>query len=141
MISVHVEVVRNTKSVTERGSSMNMADKNIKIIYPAFSKHLFYFRMHISKFILEQGGAPLNPFMIHEYFLLDSVPRDVIRQSNNAIVTKSDEVWVFGKISNGVLVEIRLAEKLKKNIRYFDVIDSLIIKEVKKKDVKLEEIY
>ena len=79
--------------------------------------------------------------MIHEYFLLDSVPRDVIRQSNNAIVTKSDEVWVFGKISNGVLVEIRLAEKLKKNIRYFDVIDSLIIKEVKKKDVKLEEIY
>ncbi len=32
------------------------------LIYTALSKHLFYYRMFISKFVLEQGAVPLNPF-------------------------------------------------------------------------------
>lgn len=110
----------------------------MKLIYPAFSKHLFYFRMHISKFVLEQGCAPLNPFMIHEYFLLDTIDRDVIRASNNAIVAKSEEIWVFGKISNGVLAEIKLAKSLGKPIRYFDVVDSKSIVEITEEESVLE---
>lgn len=111
----------------------------MKLIYPAFSKRLFYFRMHISKFVLEHGGAPLNPFMIHEYFLLDTVDRDVIRTSNNTLVERADELWVFGEISDGVAAEIELAKSLKKPTRYFDVIGSKDIVEISESEVKIEE--
>ena len=100
----------------------------MKLIYPAFSKHLFYFRMHISKYVLEHNGVPLNPFMMHEYFMLDTVDRDLIRASNNAVIEKADEFWVFGKMSDGVLRELELAEKLKKPMRYFEVVASKEIK-------------
>lgn len=114
-------------------------EHTIKLIYPAFSKHLFYFRMHISQFVLEHGGAPLNPFMIHEYFLLDTVDRDTIRASNNAIVRRADEVWVFGAISDGVMAEITLAKKNGTPIRYFDVIDSKEIVEITEEQAQIEK--
>ena len=34
------------------------ADKNL--VYTAMSKHLFYYRMFVSKFVIEQHGVPLN---------------------------------------------------------------------------------
>lgn len=111
----------------------------MKIIYPAFSKKLFYFKAHISKFVLENDCVPLNPFMIHEYFLLDTIDRDKIRESNNTIVKKSDELWVFGEISNGVSVEIDLAKKMNKPIRYFKVLNSKDIKEISEKEAELEK--
>ena len=54
--------------------------------------------------------------MIHEYFLLDSITRQTVRDSNNTIVERCDEVWVFGPVSDGVLEEIRLAKKCNKPI-------------------------
>ncbi|TRZ50772.1 hypothetical protein D4R99_05515 [bacterium] len=111
----------------------------MKLIYPAFSKKLFYFRAHISKFVLEENGVPLNPFMIHEYFLLDTVDRDKIRESNNTLVKRSDELWVFGELSNGVISEMTLAKALKKPIRYFTIVDSKEIKEIKEKEAVLEK--
>jgi hypothetical protein len=94
--------------------------------------------MHITKYVLEQDGVPLNPFMIHEYFLLDTVSRDKIRQSNNTLVERCDEVWIFGEISNGVQAEIDIAKKQKKPIRYFIVVASKEIREIKEADVVLE---
>jgi len=111
----------------------------MKLIYTAFSKHLFYFRLHITKYVLENDGVPLNPFMIHEYFLLDTVNRDVVRRSNNTIVERSDELWVFGKISNGVEAEIEIAKKLNKPIRYFEVIESRDVKEIAENEVETEQ--
>jgi len=111
----------------------------MKLVYTAISKKLFYFRMHISKFVLEKDCVPLNPFMIHEYFMLDTVDRDKIRKSNNALVEKADELWVFGEISDGVLAEIELAKQKNKPIKYFIVIDDKEIKEISKNKVQFEE--
>ena len=94
--------------------------------------------MHISKFVLEQNCIPLNPYMLWEYFMLDALDRDKIREANNALVEKAEELWVFGEISDGVLAEIKLAEEKQKPIRYFAVIDSKEIKEISKEDAKLE---
>jgi len=77
--------------------------------------------MHISKYVLEHGKVPLNPFMLFDYFLLDSVERDSVRDANNSVVLRSDEIWVFGPISNGVLAEIMLAQKANKPISYFKI--------------------
>ena len=111
----------------------------MKLVYSAISKHYFYFRQYISKFILEQNCIPLNPFMIFEYFLLDAVKRDLIRKANNNLIEKADELWVFGPISDGVLKEIKLAKKLNKPIRYFEIIKDKKIKEISKKEVKFEK--
>lgn len=82
---------------------------NCDLVYTAMSKHLFYYRMHISRYVLDQGKVPLNPFMLFDYFLLDSIDRDAVRRANNSIVLRADEIWVFGPISNGVLSEILIA--------------------------------
>jgi len=134
MTPVFAGAVKNTRTATE-----SKEFKIMKLIYTAMSKRLFYFRMHISKYVLEHNGVPLDPFMIHEYFLLDTVSRDKIRTSNNTLVEKSDEIWVFGKISDGVLAEIKLAKKLGKNIKYFEVINSRGIKEISEGQAKIEE--
>jgi len=111
----------------------------MKLIFTAFSKKLFYFRMYISKFVLEKDCIPLNPFMLFEYFMSDTVDRDKIREANNNLVEKADELWVFGEISNGVLAEIKITKEMNKPIRYFTVIDSKDIKEISKEQVKFEE--
>lgn len=92
-----------------------------ELVYTAMSKHYFYYRMHISRYVLEQGYVPLNPFMLFDYFLLDSIDRNFIRDANNAIVLRADHIWVFGPISNGVLAEILLAKQANKAISYFTI--------------------
>lgn len=104
------------------------SDKSL--VYTAMSKHLFYYRMHISKFVLENDCVPLNPFMIFDYFLLDSVDRDFVRSANNSLVSRADEIWVFGQISDGVLAEVMMAEKQDKKIRYFNACAKIGIQEV-----------
>lgn len=103
------------------------------------SKHYFYFRMHISRWVLEQGKVPLNPFMLFDYFLLDSVQRDVVRDANNSLVSRSDEIWVFGPVSNGVLAEIMLAKKAKKPLSYFKIEKSQKIIRVANEEIEIEE--
>lgn len=110
-----------------------------KLVYTAMSKHLFYYRMQISKFVLENGGGPLNPFMIFDYFLADSVDRDLVREGNNNIVKRSDEIWVFGAVSNGVLAEIKIAKETGKALRYFKIEKPHKIVEIQVDDVEMEE--
>jgi len=114
--------------------------KKLKLVYLAYSKKNFYWRQHLSKITLQMGYVPLNPFMISDYFLLDSVPRDKVRLANNNLIMKADEIWVIGDISDGMAVEIKLAKKLNKKLRYFST-DGLPkrLKEVKKENLKLEK--
>ena len=109
------------------------------LIFTAMSKHLFYFRLHIQKFVLENGGIPLNPFTTFDYFLLDTVDRDLIREGNNNLVRRSDELWVFGSISNGVLAEIEQVKKQNKPIKYFAIKNSKNIIEITKDQVEMED--
>jgi len=93
------------------------------LVYPAYSKKNFYWQMHISKFCIEKGFVPLNPFMLFRYFLTDMVPREKIYNANKSFVLSSNEVWTFGEISNGVLAEILLANKNKIPIKHYKIID------------------
>ncbi len=109
------------------------------LIYTATSKHYFYFRWHISKYVIEQHKVPLNPFMIFDYFLIDSVDRDLVREANNNLVKKCDEVWVFGPVADGVLTEIKLAKEMDIPIKYFKIEKSRNIIPISKEEVEMEE--
>lgn len=111
-----------------------------KLVYPAFSKRNFYYREHISKFVLEQDCVPLNPFMIFNYYMLDTVPRDVVREANNNLVRVADELWAFGEISDGVASEIRYTKEMDKPIRYFSLKDlPRRMVEIREEEVEFEE--
>ena len=110
-------------------------DNNYPLVYTATSKEYFAFRMFISKFVLEERAVPLNPFMVFDYFMLDTVERDVVREANNNLVKRSDEIWCFGSISDGVRVEIDLAEKEGKKVRYFKIEKPANFTEVSQSDL------
>lgn len=113
-------------------------DGSKPLVYTAMSKHYFYFRMHISRYVLEQGKVPLNPFMLFDYFLLDSVDRDLVRDANNSVLLRADQIWVFGPISNGVLAEILLGQKTNKPISYFKIEKSYQIVPVAEENMEME---
>jgi hypothetical protein len=92
-----------------------------KLVYTAMSKKNFFQKWRIVKFVLERGAVPLNPFMLFDYFIADSIDHDLVREANSAIIEKIDEIWIFGEISDGVKREIELAKKLNKSIKYFDI--------------------
>ena len=108
------------------------------LVYTAISKHFFYFKGFVSKFVIEQGKVPLNPFMIFDYFLLDTVDRNLVIEGNNNLVKRSDELWVFGPIADGVLAEIKMA-KGKKPIRYFKILNSKDIVEITPQEAEFED--
>lgn len=112
-----------------------------KIVFTSFSKKNFYMRAYISAFVLENGNTPISPFMNFDYNLSNLVKKDDIRISNNTLLKKSDELWVFGEISDGVLVEIYLAKKKKLPVRYFTPInDGLSFRETTESNVRLEDV-
>ena len=90
-----------------------------KVIYTAQSRHLFYAKMLICKYVLEEDAVPLNPFNVWGYFLYELVERDLVRRGNNNIVRIVDETWVFGPIADGVLAEIDYTIKLGKPLRFY----------------------
>lgn len=98
--------------------SLNLVQKN-RIVFTSFSKRNFYLRSDISRFVLEQDCTPISPFMNFDYNLAGLVNKDLIRIANNSLINCCDELWVFGEVSDGVLVEIYLAQKNGKPVRYF----------------------
>lgn len=109
------------------------------LVYTAMSKHMFFNRIFISKFVLENSWVPLNPFLIFDYFLWGWIERNLIREANNNIILKSDEIWVFWPISNGVLAEILIAKEHQKIIRYFHISPEQDIQEIWVDQIEMEE--
>ena len=109
------------------------------VVFTSMSKKYFYMRLFVTKFALEQGAVPINPFASFDYFLLDAVERDTVRRANNTLVARADELWVFGDIADGVRVEIIQAWQQHKTVRFFVFRDDKHIYEVTIDDLVYED--
>lgn len=109
------------------------------IVFTAMSKKYFYMRMLVVKYVLEKGSVPINPFMSFDYFLVDTVDRDIVRNANNNLVDIADELWVFGSVSDGVIVEIKRALQKGKSVRFFSITDDREISEISKEKLTFED--
>ncbi|HZB97858.1 MAG TPA: hypothetical protein VE219_04590, partial [Candidatus Sulfotelmatobacter sp.] len=49
--------------------------------------------------------------------------KETVREASNNLIVRSDQMWVFGNMSLGVKVQIGIAKRLKKPIRYYDITD------------------
>lgn len=109
------------------------------VVFTAMSKKYFYMRFLVTKFALDQGVVPINPFASFDYFLLDAVERDTVRRANNTLVARADELWVFGDIADGVRAEIMRAWQQQKTVRFFAFRDDKHIYEVTIDDLVYED--
>ena len=109
------------------------------VVFTAMSKKYFYMRLFVTKFALDQGVVPINPFTSFDYFLLDAVERDTVRRTNNTLVERADEMWVFGDIADGVRAEIMQAWQQHKTVRFFAFRDDKHIYEVTIDDLVYED--
>lgn len=107
-----------------------------KVVFAAQSKQTFYCKNAVCEYIFNHDCIPVNPFRIFGYFLDDRVDRSRVRNGNNEMIARCDELWVFGQISDGVLFEIALCHRLGKPVRYFSI--SAIAKEIK--ELKPDEL-
>src|ERR1700694_1937840 len=94
-----------------------------RLVYVAMSNKVFYWRAHIQKFVLDSGMVPVSPFMLFDYYLMHTVSKDVVREAMNNLLARCDEVWVFGRLSLGVKVQVGIAKRMNKVVRYFDIGD------------------
>ena len=117
---------------------IKLKDVNWNTCYTAMSSKLFYYKTHISKFVLENSIIPLNPFTSFDYFLVDLVDRKHILEANFKLVSLSDELWTFDKISDGVQAEILMAKEKEKKVRNFKLIDKKEIKEINENELEFE---
>ncbi len=109
------------------------------IVFTAMSKKYFYMRMLVVKYVLEKGCVPINPFMSFDYFLVDAVDRDIVRNANNNLVDIADELWVFGSVSDGVIVEIKRVMQKGKPVRFFSITHDREIAEISKEELTFED--
>jgi hypothetical protein len=112
---------------TTKPSARDQAEETLRhpkrLVYIAMSNRSFYWRSHIQKFVLDSGMVPVSPFMLFDYYLMHTVDKDVVREAMNNLLSRSDEVWVFGRLSLGVKVQVGIAKRLNKPVRYFDISD------------------
>jgi hypothetical protein len=110
---------------TTKPSALDQAEQTLRhpkrLVYVAMSNRNFYWRNHVQKFVLDSGMVPVSPFMLFDYYLLHTVPKVVVREAMNNLLARCDEVWVFGRISLGVKVQIGIAKRMSKPVRYFDI--------------------
>ncbi len=112
---------------TTKPSARDQAEETLRhpkrLVYVAMSNKSFYWRAHIQKFVLDSGLVPVSPFMLFDYYLMHTVDKNVVREAMNNLLSRSDEVWVFGRLSLGVKVQVGIAKRLNKPVRYFDISD------------------
>src|SRR5438132_7733252 len=119
------DIVERIFQPTTKPSARDQAEETLRhpkrLVYVAMSNKSFYWRAHIQKFVLDSGMVPVSPFMLFDYYLLHTVSKAVVREAMNNLLAKCDECWVFGRLSLGVKVQIGIAKRLGKPVRYFDI--------------------
>lgn len=74
-----------------------------------------------SRFAIEHGVIPIAPHLSFPLFMDEKTERDIAMYMNEVLISRVDDLWVFGnELSSGMKVEVEAAKNLKKLIRYFD---------------------
>jgi hypothetical protein len=111
------------------------------LVYTSFSKENFYLRTRISAFIMQNEKVPISPFMNIDYNLGGIVDKRIVRVAENTMLERCSELWVFGEVSDGMLVEVFLAKKAGMPVKYFSVPDEdLEVRELSTDEVVLSDV-
>lgn len=107
------------------------ADKNRRKIYVA-SKYAGDVEANVAaaisycRRVIEEGYMPIASHLLYPQMLNDNNPdeRELGLLFGLSLLRMCDEVWVFGTVSPGVEREIEEARRLKKQLRFFEEVDT-----------------
>ena len=121
------DILERIFTPTPKASPAEQAERALRrprqVVYVGISNRNFYWRAHITKFVLDEGRVPITPAMLFDYYLLHTVPKELVREAFNNLIVRSDQMWVFGNMSLGVKVQLGIAKRLRKPVRFFDITD------------------
>ena len=121
------QILESIFSPTVQASPTEQAERALRrpkrLVYVAMSNRNFHWRMHVTKYVLDEGCVPVNPFMLFDYYLMHTVNKETVREAMNNLIARCDEVWVFGRMSLGVKVQVGIAKRMKKTLRFYDIAD------------------
>jgi hypothetical protein len=109
-----------------------------RLIYTAMSKHFFCYRTLVSKFVFEQHGVPVNPALNFDFGFHGLIKKDDVLTGNNNLLRVSDEIWIFGPVSDGVYAEMILADEFGLRARYFEIDSTWAIREISSNNLIFE---
>ena len=119
------EILELIFTPTPRASPAEQAERTLRrpkpLVYVAMSNRNFYWRQQLTKFVLDENRVPVAPFMLFDYYLMHTVPKDLVREAMNNLIARCDEVWIFGELSLGLKVQVGIAKRMHKPVRYFDI--------------------
>ena len=107
------------------------ADKNRRKVYVA-SKYAGDAAANVAaaitycRRVIDEGYMPVASHLLYPQILNDNIPeeRELGLMFGLALLRTCDEMWVFGSVTSGVAREIEEAKRLKKQIRYFEEVNS-----------------
>src|ERR1700682_2695693 len=108
------------------------------VVYTAISKRTFCYRVLISRFVMEQQCAPINPFMNFDFAFHGLLSKDIVVTANNNLIRAAAQLWMFGPVSDGALAEVLIARECGHPVRFFAVRDNWEISEIAESDVEVE---
>lgn len=73
-----------------------------------------------SRFAVDVGRIPIAPHLLLPQFLKEESERELAMFMDIAILSKCKELWVFGKLTTGMLNEIAYAKRKQMTIKYFN---------------------
>ncbi len=72
-----------------------------------------------SLFAIMQGAVPINPILNLTGVLDEKSDREMAMSIDLALLQRSDEIWIFGIPTEGMMAEIDEAERCGKRLRWF----------------------
>ncbi|MGB0757474.1 MAG: NUDIX domain-containing protein [Patescibacteria group bacterium] len=117
----HQRIITDFRESNKMFSDYNGWQLDKKLVFCSHSRHFMHASLLICKYVIDQGGVPINSFTNFGYFLYELVSRHDIAEGINNIINRCDEQWVFGPIGGGVGMEIEMCKKMGKKIRFFDI--------------------
>ncbi len=72
-----------------------------------------------SLFVINKGAVPINPILNLTGVLDERTERNTALGIDLAILSKADEIWIFGVPTDGMLIEIEEAGRIGKKLRWF----------------------
>ena len=109
------QILESIFGPTPQASPMEQAERTLRrpkrVVYTAMSNRNFHWRMHVTKFVLDEGCVPVNPFMLFDgaTCLHYRQQGDRVEAMNNR--RSSARVLDLGQMSLGVKVQVGIAKR------------------------------
>ncbi len=107
-----------------------------KVVAIGLSRKNFSHRIDVTRFVISQSAIPLYPGITRDWYNIETKKAE-LKDSIEDFIKRADEFWVFGMLSEELQANVKLAKRLGKPVRYFELEPKL--REIDENEIRFEE--